>query len=236
MTYAQTPPLVDSPGGGVTQKLRWYSHFLANISFSTNADTAEWLLTHDNATSSVTIADANPNGVLRITPGTSANDYKSLQLNGEAFGLYAGRNQTIKTRIRTNDADDIKFFIGLASSDTTGTTAGPILDGTNDSIGFRNVAGNTAAFLCVTEDDTTETTNTAGTLADDTWTDLRIDIYGTSRVVFLVNGVQVADHRTNLPDSAAGLTLTIEVGSPTGTTATYLDLDYLEIEADSVSV
>lgn len=231
-----TAPAMDHPGSGVEQAIRYYSHFTSVPPFSTTADLAEWFVSADNGGTN-TIADANPNGVLRITPGTSANDYRSMQLNGEAFGLHASRNITIKTRIRTNDADDIKFAVGLfTTASGTLASAGPVLDGVTNSVGFRNVAGNTTTFLSITEDDTTETTNTAGTLADSTWTDLRIDVYGTTKVVFWVNGAVVATHTTNLPDSGDGLTLTFEVGSPTGTPATYLDVDYIDVVASPISV
>lgn len=197
--------------------------------FSSTADVGQWLLTTDNS-GTVTIADAAPDGVARSTPGTSANDFNSIQMNGEAWTVNASRDIYFATRIRTNDADDIKFYIGLGSTDVTGTTAGPLLDGTNNSICFRNTAGNTTSFTCVTEDDTTETvTSAVGDLADSVWKELAFVVRGTSRVEFYVDNVLVATHTTNLPDAGDGLTLSFEVGSPTGTTATYLDIDYVYI-------
>lgn len=241
MLGSQTLPQILGPGGIGTMPAVYFNHFvtafycpnaaLANESnpaaeFAEVADRGAWLVTRD-AAPAIIVKDAEPGGVLRITPGTSANDFVSCQLNGEAFAVAANRRIWFEARFKTNDADDIKFFLGLCSTDVTGSTAGPILDGTNDSIGFRNVLGNTTTFLCLTEDDATETTSTAGTLADDTFTTVALEVIGTDQVKFYVNGALVARHTANLPDAAAALTLSMEVGSPTGTTATTLEVDYI---------
>lgn len=217
--------------GGYCPDLALSSESDPAAKFSEVADRGEWLVTRDAAPTLV-IADDDHGGVLTITPGTSANDFVSLQANGRAFVTKAGRRIIFKTRIKSNDTDDLKFFVGLAGTDVTGTTAGPILDGTNDSIGFRNVLGNTASFLYIVEDDTSETTGAAGSLTDATFTDLAFELIGTERVNFYVNGLLVGTETTGLIDAGVGLTPTIEVGSPTGTTATNLSLDYVQVIAD----
>jgi hypothetical protein len=220
-------PKIGQPGGPLECDAFWFSHFTNPAdALAGAADAAVWIATADNGGTNV-IADAAPGGVLRITPGTSANDFRSLQMNGEAWAPAVDRKIIYKTRIRTNDADDIKFVVGLTSTDTTGTTAGPLLDSMNDSICFRNAAGNSTTFQWVSEDDGTETTGTAGVLADDTWVDLAIEVEGLDRITFYVNGAQVGLTKVNIPDSGAPLTISFEVGSPTGTTATYLDVDYV---------
>lgn len=198
--------------------------------FATTANAAQWLNSTDNSGTCI-ISDAEPGGVLALTPGTSANDYVSIQLNGEAFALAAGRTIMWEARLKISDVDDAKFFVGLASTDaSTSATAGPVLDGTNDSIGFRNVLGNTATFLYVVEDDTSETTGTAYTgAADDTFMVLRFEVQGLDQVRFYVNGDLVATVKTGLPDSGAALTPTFEIGSPTGTTATVMEIDYINL-------
>ena len=212
--------------------------FAGSNFYATTAHAGAWLNSTDNSGTVRTVV-ANDFGVVRLLPGTSANDYVSIQFNSSPFSLAVGRRIILQARIRTNDADDIKFFFGLATiASGTSATAGPVLDGVTNSIGFRNVAGNTTAFLCVTEDDTTETTSTPsenGTLADDTWRTLTIEIDGTSRVNFYIDGKKVASHTTNLPDAGDALSLTFEVGSPTGTTATYLDWDYWLVAMDGQS-
>lgn len=220
-------PGISAPGQPIETDPEIKFNFINPIeALSGSADAAVWVATADNGGSNV-IADAAEGGVLRITPGTAGNDFRSLQMNGEAWAPKAGRTIIYEAKIRTNDADDIKFFVGLASTDTTGTTAGPILDGVNDSIGFRNIAGNAVAFQWVTEDDTNETTGAAGSLADNAWTIVRFELEGLDRITFFVNGTEVGKSKVNIPDAGSPLTLTLEVGSPTGTTATYLDVDYL---------
>lgn len=233
------PPTVN-PGQSVPMPVTYFDDFVAGGTgttvggkFATTANAAEWLNSTDNSGTCI-ISDAEPGGVLALTPGTSANDYVSIQLNGEAFALAANRKIIWESRLKISDVDDAKFFVGLASTDaSTSATAGPVLDGTNDSIGFRNVLGNTATFLYVVEDDTSETTGTAYTAAaDDTFITLRFEVDGTSQVRFYVNGAIVATIKTGLPDSGAALTPTFEIGSPTGTTATVMEIDYFLIIAD----
>jgi hypothetical protein len=199
------------------------------MKFSTTADDTAWLNSTDNSGTVKVISYED--GAVRLLPGTSAADYVSIQKCGAAGADYAVRgNRDIyfSTRVRTNDADDIKFFIGLATIDAgTSATAGPVLDGATNSIGFRNALGNVAAFLSVTEDDTTETTNTCSSLADDAWITLAFIVRGDDQVEFYVNDVLTATHAANLPDAGDALAVTFEVSSPTGTTATYLDIDYV---------
>jgi hypothetical protein len=208
--------------------------------FSFTADAGEWLVTTDGtkAAAMVTIVDAagtaasdgGGGGVLRLTPGTTAADFVSIQRNGAPFITRTtgqGRRIAFQTRIKTNDADDIKFLVGLATPDVTGSTVGPLLDGTTAGFYFRNAAGNTTSFYAVCESASTETevAITAATLADDTWIDLRIEVENRDVAKFYVNGALAATIKTNIPLTTEGLTCSYEVSSPTGTTATLLDID-----------
>lgn len=227
------------PGQSVEAPVEFWDDFVTGGTgttvggkFATTANAAQWLNSTDNGGTCI-ISDAEHGGVVALTPGTSANDYVSCQLNGEAFVTAANRKIIFETRIKSNDTDDLKFFVGLATTDAgTSATAGPVLDGTNDSIGFRNVLGNTAAFLYIVEDDTSETTGAAGSLTDDTFTILRFELDGTSMARFYVNGALVGKVTTGLIDAGVALTPTLEVGSPTGTTATFLEVDYVLVIAD----
>lgn len=227
-----------NPGQSVPIPVTFFDDFIvggdgttSGAKFATSANAAQWLKTVDNSGTAI-ISDAEPGGVLTLNPGTGANDFVSIQLNGESFAPAANRKIIWEARIKASDADDVKFFAGLASTDVTGTTAGPILDGCNDSIGFRNVLGNTTAFLYIVEDDTTETTGAAGTLADDTFVVLRFELDGLEQARFYVNGALVGTVKSGLIDSGAALTPTFEVSSPTGTTATLLEIDYVLVVAD----
>lgn len=230
---------IGGPGVMTDPPIEFFDHFVSGgtsntasvgAKFSVTADVAPWLRSVDN-NGTAAIIDAGPGGVVRLTPGTSANDYCSVQLNGEAFQTGSTRRIFFQTRVRTNDSDDIKFVIGLATTHGgTSATAGPVLDGATGGVYFRNSAGNTTAFSSLTESASTETaTASVGTLADDTFIELAIEVIGRDRVNFYVNKVKVASHTANIPLTTEYLTPTFEVGSPTGTTATYLDVDYVYV-------
>ena len=228
-------PTVYSPGNfGIGTHVMFFEDFLTagtgttiGHKFATTADAAEWLVTADNAGTHV-IADASVGGVLRITPGTSAGDFRSSQLNGESFAVRNNKKMWFGARFAISDADDGPYFIGMASTDVTGATLGPIVDGTNDSIGFRSASASSAVMHYVVEDDTVETAATTGvTLEDGVFVDVGWYLNGRSRIDMFVNGARVWRGSTNIPDDGAYLTPTIEIGSTTGTTSTYMDVDWI---------
>lgn len=192
--------------------------------FSEVADRGEWLVTRDAAPTLV-IKDDEPGGVLRITTGGNANDFVSCQLNGEAFKVAAEKDIYFEARVKLADADDTQWFIGLATTDVTGSTLGPILDGTTESIGFRQNADTGVDIDCLTEDASTETETDSGVdVADDTFVILGFHVISDTDVKFFVNGSEVARHTSNIPDGDA-VTLTMEVHSPTASST--LEVDYI---------
>lgn len=201
--------------------------------FATSADAATWLNSTDNGGTTLAV-DGFHGGAVRLLPGTAAGDYVSIQMNGRPIVLGSEANIKMATRVRFLEANDKKFFFGLATTTaSTSATVAPVLDGVNDTIGFRQLTTTTTSLDAVTEDDTNETTTTGlGTLAALTWVELAIEIDGLTAVRFYINGALVATHTTNIPDSGVSLTPTFEIGSPTGTTSTYLDIDYLLITGD----
>lgn len=197
--------------------------------FSEVADRGEWLVTRDVAPT-IVIADDAPGGVLAITTGSNANDFVSLQLNGEAFKPQAGKNILFECRFKLDDVDDAMWFVGLATTDVTGNTRGPVLDGTTNSIGFRNVVGTTANVHYVVENATTETTDDSGIdLANDTWIIAVIEVIGTEKVLFFLSSAanpdqKVATVKNNIPANDP-LTLTLEVSATTASSV--LSVDYI---------
>lgn len=193
--------------------------------FSEVADRGEWLVTRD-AAPTIVVADDEPGGVLVITTGANAGDFVSCQLNGEAFKVAANKDIIFEARVKFDDADDTRWFIGLATTDVTGSTLGPILDGTTERIGFQQNASDRAVdIVAVTEDNSTETTSDTGVdLEDDTFVTLTFHVKGNQRVDYYVNGNLKASHTTNIPDGDA-VTLTMEVHSPTASST--LEVDYI---------
>lgn len=217
----------------------WFDDFLTVAGkASTVTDTGDFLVTQDGSGSRV-VSDAGNGGLLKISPATGAGDFQSLQWNGETCVVAQDRIFKFAIRFRCNDTDDLDFFVGLATTDTTGTTKGPVLDSigsaaTNvEQVGFcKTDSTSSASFKAICTDDTAQTiTSAVGTLTDDTFVELAFEFKGGTNgyVRYFVNGVLVATHTTNLPDVGIALTPTIEIGSPTGTTATYFEVDWIAL-------
>ncbi len=140
----------------------------------------------------------------------------------------ADRDIIFEARVKFDDANDTRWFIGLATTDATGTTIGPILDGVNDSIGFRQDGDTDIDIDCITEDDTNETTtDSTVNVLDDTYLTLTFVVSGTSNVKFYIDGTLQVTHTANLPDSGAVLTPTFEVHSPTASST--IEIDYIYV-------
>lgn len=228
-------PTVHSPGQfGIATHVVFVEDFITGGygtsiggKFATTANAAEWLVT-DDATSTQIISDSAVGGVVTLDPTTSAGDFCSCQLNGESFAVRNNKKMWFGARFKISDADDGPYFMGMASTDVTGTTLGPIYDGTNDSIGFRAASSSSAVMHYVVEDDTTETAATTGvTLENDTFVEVGFFLNGRSYVEMYVNGARVYKGSTNIPDNDVYLTPTMEIGSTTGTTSTTMSVDWI---------
>ena len=80
----------------------------------------------------------------------------------ESFKYEAAKGLYFKTRFKVNDATESDFAVGLIITDTA------FIDGTTDGIFFRKADGATSMELVI-EKDSTETTVSCGTAADDTF-------------------------------------------------------------------
>jgi len=80
----------------------------------------------------------------------------------ESFKYEAAKGLYFKTRFKVSDATQSDFAVGLVITDTT------IIDGVTDGIFFRKADGSTSMELVI-EKDSTETTVSCGTAADDTF-------------------------------------------------------------------
>ena len=219
------------PGHGLQLDVVYFDDFFAayqtgdNVGkFSRTADQGEWLMT-DDVDGTAVIKDDDPGGVLRLTTGSNANDFVSCQHNGEAWKVADGKDIYFEIRMKLGDSDDTRWFVGLATTDVTGTTIGPILDGATESIGFRQNTDTGVDIYALTEDNSTETeTDTGINVADNTYVTLGFHVQGNSRIRYYVDGAEKAVHTTNIPDGDA-VTLTMELHSPTASST--LDVDYI---------
>ncbi len=195
---------------------------------SETGDQAEWLLTViDGGTDNgeiVKAADDAHGGLLTLTCNDADNDALELQLNGESFALNSGKNLNFECRFAITDMSETDWFVGLAITDTD------VLGAVTDSIGFRCPDG-TGDIDTVAEMDSTETAADSGVdLVDATYVVVRVEIKGTSRARFYVDGVEVADVTTNLPTDEA-LTPTLCVRND-GAVAQTMTVDYVRVWGD----
>jgi hypothetical protein len=133
--------------------------------------------------------------VAELVTDTFDNDGLNMQAVGEAFRP-TGRDVYFGIALQADEATQSDFFVGLSITTTDA------LGGVTDSLSFRKLDGATA-IGCFTEKDSTETA-TAGvhTFAANTTVTLELYYDGTS-VRYFVNGTQVAQHTTNIPDDEA---------------------------------
>ena len=107
-------------------------------------------------------------GLLVVTNDDADDDSDEFQWAGgsggviESFKYEAAKGLYFKTRFKVSDATQSDFAVGLVITDTT------IIDGVTDGIFFRKADGSTSMELVI-EKDSTETTVSCGTAADDTF-------------------------------------------------------------------
>jgi hypothetical protein len=174
----------------------YHEDFLALPTDDTTGDPTQYTMTvvEVGAGNSTVVADDVSGGSLLITSAGNENDGAQIQLKGESFKLTSTCDLYFGAfGVELNDATESDAFLGLSITDTT------ILGGATDSIGFRKVDASTTLSYML-EKDSTETTGTAATLADDTAVDLEFYHTGGGSVEFFVNGASVGSSSTNLPD------------------------------------
>ena len=182
--------------------------------------TNDWTELKDSGASVGIVADTVGGELALTSAATTDNDGASIQGN-EIFAVAADKDIYFSTRLKCNDADQTDICVGLTLNFATNPEA--MLTAT-DRIVFQVDDGN-ASVLCKTEKNGTETsTDSMVDLADDTYAVLSINVTSTGSVTFFVNGKQVAQHTTNIPDdenlTVAAMSLS---GSASGTRATTLD-------------
>jgi hypothetical protein len=196
--------------------VRYFNDFL----FSQNYAAADWVVTETQAGATQAIAADAVGGALLLTNDAGDDDVVQLQSAEEWFKLTAGKKARCEIKFKVSDATQSDLFVGFATTDTS------IIAGTTDSIGFRKSDGSTT-LQSITEDNTTETTNTAATMADDTYVTATFLWDGVSKVKFFINGSLTAEHTTNIETTnKLALTLCLQNGEAVAKTMT---VDYIDV-------
>lgn len=158
--------------------------------FTRDYDAGDWVVTETDAGATQALAADEVNGALLITNTAGATDVVQIQAIEECWKMTSGKQMWFETKVKTTDATNVGLFVGLSTTDTT-----PLA--TTDCVGFRKAAA-AATIVSITEDNTTETTNTAATMADGTYITLGFHWDGISSVRFFVNRSLTATHTTNI--------------------------------------
>ena len=188
----------------------------------------DWVITTTeagtgSATEALTSADG---GVLLLTNAAGDDDFDSLEWAGGSGAVYesdlfdASKDFFFKCRVKVSDATQSDMIVGLHITDTTPVAA------ITDGIYFLKSDGSTTVSLVVNKD-SSATTTSAGTMADDTWTTLGY-YYSTKDRKFYIykdNNLVGTSVNTNAPDDEEiALSFTIQNGEAVAKT---MSIDYL---------
>ena len=207
------------PSGIEPDLVEYYNDFL----FAQNYAAADWVVTETQAGATQAIAADVVGGALALVNSAADDDVNQLQSAEEWFKLTTGKKAWFECKFKVSDATQSDLFVGFATTDTT------IIAGTTDSVGFRKSDGSTT-LQSLTEDNTTETTNTAATMADDTYVTVGFYWDGQSAVRFFVNRALTATHTTNVEvTNKLALTLCLQNGEAVAKTLT-VDYVYVAME------
>jgi len=201
-------------GLGETDLIQYWNDFL----FAQNYSGSDWVVTETDANATQAIAADEVGGALLLTNTAADNDIVQLQSAEEWFKLTAGKRAWFKARFKVSDATQSDLFVGFATTDTS------IIAGTTDAVGFRKADGSTS-LKSLTEDNTTETENTAVTMADDTYVSVAFYWDGIATVRFYVNDSLTASHTANIEQTnKLALTVCLQNGEAVAKTMT---VDYI---------
>lgn len=199
--------------------IQYFNDFL----FAQNYAAADWVVTETQAGATQAIAADVVGGALALVNSAADDDVNQLQSAEEWFKLTVGKQAWFECKFKVSDATQSDLYVGFATTDTT------IIAGTTDSVGFRKSDGSTT-LQSLTEDNTTETANTAVTMADDTYVTVGFHWDGKSLVRFYVNRGLVATHSTNIETTnKLALTLCLQNGEAAAKTLT-VDYVYVALE------
>jgi hypothetical protein len=188
-----------------------------------NADPLGWTLTNltgDAGDSSMAVSN-EAGGALVITTDDTENDGINVSVNNEAFTLASGDPIYFGVRLKVSDADATDLIVGLTIGDLE------MWGGFTDGIYYES-ADAVATCTFVTEKDSSETSDTAaGTLVDDTYSELEFYYDGVGTVKAYFDNELVATSTTTIPDDEP-LKFSLELLTGEGNTNT-CSIDWIRI-------
>lgn len=205
------------PVGNEPDLIEYMNDFLVAGDYSAS----DWVVTETDSSATQAIAADAVGGALALTNSSTDDHVNQLQSAEEWFKLTVGKKAWFEARVKCEKATESEVFVGFATTDTD------IWTGTTDCVGFRKVDG-TTAISSITEDNTSETTNSVATMAADTYVVLGFYYDGAGSVKFFVDRALAATHTANI-ETTNKLALTISLKNGEGSSTTLLTVDYIYV-------
>ncbi|MDX2059926.1 MAG: hypothetical protein SFV24_19105 [Gemmatimonadales bacterium] len=178
---------------------------------------ASWTVTETQAGATQALVDGD-GGLLALVNTAVDNDLNSIQKVGESFRFTAGKKLIFACRFKVSDATQSDVVVGLQITDTTPLD---VTDGV-----FFIKADDAATVALLVEKNNVNTSTAAGSLANDTFTELAFYYNGVDAVEVFKDSVLVGRSVvTNLPDDE-DLTITLAVQNGDANART-LTVDYV---------
>jgi len=206
---------------------------------ATTANVGTWHLTElGGATTTMIVQDDEPGGVVVISDAGSTNHGSNLQMNGAAFSVAAGRDLYWEMRWKPGHATQLDFVIGLLNAGVTAAIAGTV----TQALVFRSGAvdtspdnAGTADIIASAGDDITSWTH-ANITEVDTGVNMVADTFvktaiwlrtsgSQRRAIFYVNGKEILNTTSNIPDVGTALSPLIARQNNGG--AADMEVDYV---------
>jgi len=204
------------PVGKSPDLIEYFNDFLVAQDYAAS----DWVVTETQSGATQALAADEVGGALLLTNDAADDDVVQLQSTEMWFKISPGKRAWFECKFKISDATQADCFVGFASTDTS------LIAGTTDSIGFRKLDGSTS-LLSITEDNTTETTNSAATMVADTYVTASFYWDGVSSIKFFINRALTATHTTNIEQTnKLALTLCLQNGEAVAKT---MSVDYVYV-------
>lgn len=186
---------------------------------------AEWTITATEAgagSASQALSTTEVGGCLLITNDNADNDMVQMQRVGDAFKLAASKPLWFEAKAKVSDATDSDFFVGLSVTDTSIIASAP-----SDHVSFLKADDAATVDFKTAKSSTTTTASAVATMVSDTFMRFGFFFDGAGSVRAYINGVLVATHTTNIPDTSnLRVSLAIQNGAAAIKTCTW---DYFKV-------
>ncbi len=212
--------------------------------FASTANVADWLYTVRNgSTPTFIVADSERSGVLTASCGATTDTHGlDCQLNGEGYSVVKDKDIYWEMRCKIPaEVAELDWVIGLCNTDTS------VLTGCNNALVFRSGAVDAAPLNAASADiiasagDDMAGSWTATTISEvDTGQDwvadeyrtfaihLTVDSQGNKRARFYIDGEEVMNVTSNIPDEDTFLTPTFAIENTDAMAAAgRLEIDYI---------